>query len=183
MVLGSQAAHGLGYWWAYPQASIRLAVLQHTGHGYTAFAPVAIGVAAAVEVAVLGALVRVRLRGGSFSGLPPWAFLLMPAVVFAVQEHVERFMTTGTFPWWTALGPTFWRGLVLQLPVGLAAYLIARLLLRAASSVADIVLSVNHCLPSLPRAVRQLWPVELESLVRPAPLAGAAAGRAPPLYA
>ena len=59
-----------------------------------AFAPVAIGVAAAVEVAVLGALIRVRLRGGSFSGLPPWAFLLMPAVVFAVQEHVERFMTT-----------------------------------------------------------------------------------------
>jgi hypothetical protein len=181
MVLGSQAAHGIAYWWAYPQASLRVAVLQETGHGYLAFAPVVFGVATAVEAALFVVLVVVKVRGDSFRGLPAWAFLGMPAIGFVVQELFERFLSGGVFSWRFALEPTFWRGLALQLPVGLAAYLIARLLLGAASSVAELVPPVRPALvPSLPRATRQLWIREFESLIRPAPLAAAAAGRAPP---
>ncbi|HZS24461.1 MAG TPA: hypothetical protein VFA30_05670 [Gaiellaceae bacterium] len=179
VIAGSQAGHGLAYWWAYPQARLRLAVLQHSGHGYLAFAPVALGITGAVELVVCAFVVADRLHGRPVRRLPPWAFVLLPALTFVVQEHVERFVASGLFPWWAVLAPTFWRGLLLQIPVGLAAYLIARLLLRTAESVARIVESLRPAVPvGLLAPVRRAVAV---ALVRPAPLAASAAGRAPPL--
>ena len=39
IIAGSQIAHGLAYWWAYPIADVRDAILAHTGHGYLSYAP------------------------------------------------------------------------------------------------------------------------------------------------
>lgn len=182
IVLGSQVAHGLAYCWAYPQADLRAAVLSHSGHGYMAYAPIAIAFLVAIELVALTAAVVEGIRRRPASHLPPWAFLLVPAVGFTLQEHLERFFAVGVFPWWTVLEPSFWRGLVLQLPLGLVAYLIARLLHRTASIVADVIVADLR----RPHVVRRLRPdrrvPEVVWLPRRAPLASSAAGRAPPLF-
>ncbi len=66
---------------------------------------------------------------------PAWAFGLVPPAGFALQELLELSLHTGTFGWRAILAPTFLPGLLLQLPFGLAAYVAARLLLRAAEHV------------------------------------------------
>ena len=183
IVVGSQVAHGVAYWWAYPQASLRLTVLSRSGHGYLAYAPAALGFLGAVQLVAFAVVVLDRVRGRPLRSLPPWAFLLVPELGFVIQEHLERFLTAGVFPWWTALEPSFWRGLVLQAPLGFAAYLTARLLLRTASAVADVVVARRdaHAVARPGPAVRR--PPAPVFLPRLAPLAGLAADRAPPLLA
>jgi hypothetical protein len=114
-------------------------VLAETGHGYFAYAPIALGFLLAIQLLVIGVEVVDHVRGRRFRRLPPWAFVLIPALGFTLQEHLERFLAAGVFPWWTVLEPTFWRGLVLQVPLGLLAYLIVRLLERTARLVATAV--------------------------------------------
>jgi hypothetical protein len=182
MVVGSQVAHGVAYWWAYPQADLRSSVLAETGHGYLTHLPAVLAFLLAVEVVVLAVNVADAARGRAFRSLPPWAFVFIPVVGFTLQEHLERLFASGVFPWWAVLEPSFWRGLVLQVPLGLLAYLIARLLSRTASAVARVLVALRggrrrqrrrSSAPPLP------W---LAVLTRLAPLAGAAAGRAPPLF-
>ena len=55
--------------------------------------------------------------------------------MFAAQEVLELSLRTGTFGWRALLAPTFIPGLALQLPIALAAYVAARLLLRTAERV------------------------------------------------
>ena len=177
IVVGTEVAHGLAYWWAYPDTDLRAAVLARSGHGYFAWAPVAIALLAAIELVALGVDVTDRVRDRPARQLPAWAFFFIPLLVFTLQEHLERLFDLGVFPWWTALEPSFWRGLVLQIPLGLAAYLIARLLSRAASAVARAVRGPR------PEPRRQIAPRRLPVaalLPRLAPLAGSSAGRAPP---
>jgi hypothetical protein len=178
IVVGSEVAHGLAYWWAYPETDLRAAMLARSGHGYLAWAPVVIGLLAAIELVALGADVAGRVRKRPSRQLPAWAFFVIPIVGFTLQEHLERLIGMGVFPWWAALEPSFWRGLVLQVPLGLAAYLIARLLSGAASVVAAAVTRGRAPISLRPLATRRL-PVAV-LLPRLAPLAGAAAGRAPP---
>ena len=182
IVVGSQVAHGLAYWWAYPQTDVRRAVLFHSGHGYLRYAPVVLAFLAAVEFAAMAAAVVGHLRGRATRGLPPWAFVLIPLVGFTLQEFLERYSMAGVFPWWTAVEPSFWRGLVLQLPLGLAAYLIARLLLRTAKVVADVV-AARGARRSFARSLTVAVPGDRLWLPRLTPLAAAAAGRAPPAFA
>jgi hypothetical protein len=173
IVVGSQVAHGLAYWWAYPIASVRDAILAHSGHGYLSYAPMLLSFLAGLELLVLLVLVWDGLRGNVDRRLPPWVFLWLPLVGFALQEHLERFIATGAFPLWAVETPTFWRGL------GLLAYGVARILCRAAVAVADVIRrrpdAVVRRLSSLTwrRRAAVLLP-------RTAPLALGAAGRAPP---
>lgn len=183
IVVGSQVAHGLAYWWAYPVAGLRVRALASSGHGYMAYAPAVLGFLGAVQLIAFVAVVVDRVRGRPVRSLPPWAFLFIPELGFVLQEHLERFLTAGVFPWWTALEPSFWRGLVLQIPLGLAAYLLATVLLRSASVVADVVVArtarrvvVRRRAPRLPHPPFVVVP-------RPVPLAGLAADRAPPVAA
>ena len=74
-------------------------------------------------------------RGRPVRDVPAWAFALLPPVGFAIQELLELSLHTGTFGWRAVLAPTFLPGLLLQLPFALAAYVAARLLLRAAGHV------------------------------------------------
>jgi hypothetical protein len=55
--------------------------------------------------------------------------------VFCLQEILELSLHSGTFGWRAVLAPTFLPGLALQLPFALAAYLVARILLRAATAL------------------------------------------------
>jgi len=135
MLAGSQAAHMLAYRWVYPQAGVRLHVLLQTGHGYMAILPFALGAGGAVTVLSLLATVADVARGKELRPLPAWAFAVLPAMCFALQEYLERWLQMGAFPWHAASQPTFVPGLTLQLPVGLVVYLVVRLLLRAARHV------------------------------------------------
>lgn len=177
---GSQVAHALAYRWAYPQAHLRLTELAYSGHGYMAYAPAALAFLGAVQLIAFAVAVLDAVRRRPARSLPAWAFLVIPEVGFVLQEHLERLFAVGRFPWWTALEPSFWRGLVLQLPLALAAYLVARLLLRAALVVADVVVSRGARTVARATRERTLRP-QLVFLPRPTPLAGIAAGRAPPL--
>jgi hypothetical protein len=181
IVVGSQVAHGVAYWWAYPQANLRLAVLSRSGHGYYAYAPAVLGALAAIQLIAFAVVVLDRLRGRPMRSLPAWAFLLIPELAFVLQEHLERLLKSGVFPWWTALEPSFWRGLVLQVPLGIAAYLVALLLLRTATALADAVVARRDA-PAVarrrPTTFTRPAPVFLPRLT---PLAALAADRAPPV--
>jgi hypothetical protein len=177
---GSQIAHGLAYEWAYPVAHLRVTELAYSGHGYIAYAPAAVAFLGAVQLIAFAVAVLDAVRRRPSRSLPAWVFLVIPEVGFVLQEHLERLFAAGRFPWWTALEPSFWRGLVLQLPLALAAYLVARVLLRAASAVADVVVARGS--RTVARRTRGRTPrPQLVFLSRQAPLARIAAGRAPPL--
>jgi hypothetical protein len=180
IVVGSEVAHGIAYWWAYPIASVRDAILAHSGHGYLGYAPMLLSFLGGLELLVVVALVWEGVRGHAGRELPAWVFLWLPAVGFVVQEHLERLIATGAFPWWAVEAPTFWRGLLLQVPLGLLAYAIARALRRAADAVASAIARRRGDDPAL--ATPSLIPVWVSSVtpLRPAPLALGAAGRAPP---
>ncbi len=181
IVVGSQVAHALAYWWAYPVADIRLAVLERSGHGYLSYAPVALAFLAGLELLALAVTVVEATRGRKRRTLPAWMFLWLPAVAFVLQEYLERLFTTGSVPWWVVESPTFWRGLVLQVPLGVAAYAIARFLGRVAEAAACVI--ARRATRRSGRVVGALGCVwrAMVVLARPAPLAGGSAGRAPPL--
>ena len=179
IVVGSQVAHGLAYWWAYPVANVRDAILAHSGHGYLGYAPTVLGFLGGLELLVLLVLVWDGVRGSDHGRLPAWVFLWLPVVGFVLQEHLERFIVSGVFPWWEVEVPTFWRGLVLQVPLGLLAYVIARFLRRAADAVAAVIVRRRDPLAAAAVVPRRTWPSSA-ALLRPAPLALGAAGRAPP---
>lgn len=183
VIVGSQVAHGVAYWWAYPQAGVRLAALARSGHGYLAYAPAALGLLGAVQAIAFILVVLDKVRGRPARGFPPLAFLLVPELGFVLQEYLERLLALGVFPWWTALEPSFWRGVVLQVPLGVAAYLIAAALLRTASVVADVVTARAEPQAVAPRGPTGSWRPPVVFLPRPAPLAALAADRAPPVFA
>ena len=183
IAVGSQVAHGIAYWWAYPQASLRLTVLSNSGHGYMAYAPAALAFLAAVELIAFLVAVGDKLRGRPVRGLPAWVFLFVPELGFVLQEHLERLFASGVFPWWAALEPSFWRGLVLQVPLGLAAYVVATVLLRTASVVAEGVAARRDGGAVVVRTASTSWRPVTVALPLLAPLASRAADRAPPLPA
>ena len=170
IVVGSQVAHGVAYWWAYPQTNLRLAVLSSSGHGYLAYAPAALGFLGAIQLIALAVVVFDRVHRRPLRGVPPWAFFFIPMVGFVLQEHLERLLASGVFPWWTALEPSFWRGLVLQLPLGLAAYLVAALVLRTASALAEVIVARQDGQTVARRGQA--------AVIRPAPVCSSAVGTA-----
>jgi hypothetical protein len=132
---GTQAAHALAYALVYPQASLRGAALATTGHSYFAWLPFVLGGGAACALLSLGGAVIAAARGRSAHVAPAWVFGLLAPTVFVLQEVIELSLHIGTVGWRAILAPTFLPGLALQLPFALAAYLVARLLLRAATAL------------------------------------------------
>lgn len=186
MVAGSQVAHVLAFRWVYPQAHVRLEALLATGHGYmvgySGFLPLLFGVLGGmVLVGFLWALACDLRRGGGRSGVPAWAFGLLPLLGFAIQEFLERWFMGVSFPWQVVLEPTFRVGLLLQLPFALAAYLVARLLLRVAEHVGRILGRRRELHVRRPRWVGALAPSSLVFVPCMPVLAAGHAERGPPL--
>jgi hypothetical protein len=140
-------------------------------HGYLGHAPQILLVLALAGLA-LGGLESFRL--GSTRLRPPsaWPFPAVALATFVAQEHLERYVHTGDVP--VLVGSrTFVVGLLLQLPVALVAWALARRLLRA----------LAHAPAGPPRVPRYLVGVV------PAPAGPARAlaavtprGRGPPLH-
>lgn len=186
-VTASQGAHWLAFRLAAPDATARHHLLDETGHAYLAYAPVLAGIAVALVLAALSVRAAAAARRGPGRGgdgvratVARWPFALVPLVTFAVQEHSERLLHEGAVPLHAYAERTFLLGLALQLPFGVAAYLLARLLLAAADTVGRLLgeLPASPLSPA-PRPARR--PL-LTAPRRPA-LSLNLAGRGPPLPA
>ena len=138
-VAGSQLAHALGYWLVTPDADRRTLLLAATGHGYYAYLPLALALGSVFVGLALAAEVRHLVAGRSrrgAAGPSAMTFAVLAPAIFCFQEHFERLVHHGGFPWSAAFETSFVVGLLLQVPFALAAYVVARLLLGAARSVA-----------------------------------------------
>jgi hypothetical protein len=175
----SQLAHALAYRVVIPDPLARTRYYEETGHAYLGYAPLLIGIGAALVV--LG-LVAHAARGPSprRGRLAAWPFAALPFLVFAVQEHSERALQSGDFALDVALGPTFVVGFLLQLPCGLLAYAVARYLLRLADGLVQLLGETSPRLAFPPIALLPPSPAGT-SRPRLQALALCAAGRAPPL--
>jgi hypothetical protein len=176
-VLAWLAAHQAAYDLAFPGKHAREHALAASGHGYLELAPLVAAICLTATVA--GFLFRLAGRG-SRRGVPAWAFGALPLLGFAVQEHVERWLSSGELPLGTALAPVFLIGLALQLPFALVAAVLARALLSVADEVAAALAG-----PPAPRLrpARLLIPSGTVSPPAPSPLSANRAGRAPPAAA
>jgi hypothetical protein len=135
LVAGTEIAHALAYRLVYPQAEIRWRALAASGHSYLGYAPLVLGIVGAALLAGLASTVADAARGRAPRPLPAWAFALLPLIGFTCQEAIERWLVNDSFPWWLAQQPTFRVGLLLQVPFAVGAYVVARVLLRAARRV------------------------------------------------
>ncbi len=168
MLGGVLAAHELAYRWTVPAAE-RADALRHTGHAWLAHVPVLL--ALAVAVLLVGVARRALAPGGAKPAA--WPFAVVPPLAFLVQEHLERLLHDGAFE--LATGAPVVAGVLLAVPFGLAAYVVARWLLDAADAAARTLRVAPLRLPSL-----RLTPVPVP-LARPAGAPpGARAGRGPP---
>jgi hypothetical protein len=103
-------------------------------HGYLGHAPLLF----AALACGLGFALVLRLRG-SLGGVPAaWPYGVVPIVVYGLQESFER-VVVGAPPF--ADVRALLLGLALQLPLGLAAYLLARTLLDCADTVVELIRS------------------------------------------
>jgi hypothetical protein len=151
-IAGSLTAHGLTYRIVAPDAESRANLLRETGHGYLDRLPLALAILGALLLA--GLLLRIRAGGDGDWRLKARLAFAVPLVAFTLQEHLERLVHDGSFPYGAALEPTFLIGLGLQLPFALAAYAVAVWLLKAAGRLgAALTRAPAH---ALPRAERRL---------------------------
>lgn len=135
LVLSLLAGHSLGYRWAVADPHSRAHLLQDSGHGYFAYAPLLIAVGLTLIAAALAARIRAAARGDRMGGSPPWLFALLPPIAFVVQELVERLLHSGQVHVGTLTEPAVLIGLVLQLPLAVIALGLAWLLAQAADQL------------------------------------------------
>jgi hypothetical protein len=176
MLVSSQAAHAIAYRLVYPEAHVRVAMLLTTGHSYLHWLPLVFGVAAASLLVSLAVAALETARGRAPRGLPAPAFALLPPLGFALQELLELSLHTGGLAWHVVLAPTFVPGLALQLPFALAAYVAARVLLRAARDAGRLLAPPR---PARARVAPVVIPVPVAA-PRPRVAATRLAKRGPP---
>jgi hypothetical protein len=128
MLGGVVAAHTLAFRLTVP-ASSRAAVLQSTGHRWFAYLPLLFAAGAALLVL---ALVR-RALAADRARPALWPFAVFPPLALFLQEQLER----GHF----ALDTTIAAGVLLAIPLGLAAHAVLRALLHVSDAVARILRS------------------------------------------
>jgi hypothetical protein len=178
MLAGVEAGHWIAYRLVYPDAFERQQVLADSGHGYMGSMPLVLAVIGAVGACALVA--RAVARRGVTAGrlCSPVPFLLLAPVAFTLQELIER-AVAGQWPFSAMFVPTFLPGLIAQLPFALAAYLIARWLLRAADRVRGLLRAKTQ--RRVPRLVVPRPPFPgLVGVARRSPFAAGWVVRGPP---
>ena len=137
MLAGTETAHWLAFRLVYPNPWERAQALAQSGHGYFAYWPMLAGAGSALVIAAL-VMQAISANGNRAPGRArrpsPAVFAALPPLAFAVQEHLEVLLHSGTVAG-VADTPTFVIGVVLTLPFGLVAYGAAGLLLRVARAV------------------------------------------------
>jgi hypothetical protein len=140
-LVGSQVAHWFAYWLVAPGRAERSHLLASSGHGYLAYAPFGLAVCTAAGALAFAAQVRGLIRGNGAAARPAlWMFALLGPAIFCFQEHLERLIHDGGFPWSASSDPAFLVGLALRVPVAVLAYVVARAVLRVAERIALRVL-------------------------------------------
>ena len=83
----------------------RSELLAGSGHGYFSYLPFAVALCVALLVAGLAAVIRAAGHGRPAYSLDPWPLALLPIATFVLQEHLERYLHDGAFPWHAVAGP------------------------------------------------------------------------------
>lgn len=135
----SQVAHGASYRLVTPDPAARAELLEHTGHSYLSAISFALAVGWAAVLIGFGALALQAARGRVSARPSATPFALLGPITFVLQEHLERLIHDGAFPFAAVFEPTFGIGLALQLPFALVAFLVARALLRVAECLGRIL--------------------------------------------
>jgi hypothetical protein len=134
LVLGEFVGHALAYRLVAPDARERAALLARTGHDYLSYLHPLVGVLVALAAFALVGRVRASFRSGICGRGPSWRFAGLLPVAFVCQEYVERLAHAGRPEWTTVAEPAVLVGIVVQVPCGVAALWLIRLLLRLAFS-------------------------------------------------
>jgi hypothetical protein len=131
MAAGSLAAHSMSYLFVSARAAEGGGEpSERAGTGGASYLVLFLGLLVAMAVvAACARLLLARRRPRAFE-LSPRVFFVLPPLAFAAQEFAERLLRAEAFPFQAALEPRFLLGLLLQLPFGLLALLVARALLR-----------------------------------------------------
>lgn len=179
-IAGSLLAHQISYALQATNGVARARLLAATGHGYIPTFPLLAGVLLAVAI---GGLIRegvLRWQGAGRTRLL-WPIALISPLAFVVQEHLERLLHDGMFPWHLAMQSAFLRGLALQIPFALLALGFATVIAGSVRRAVDVL-----------RGRRRVAP-RARPFQRPRPTAGdlqlrlylgsAEARRAPPSFA
>ena len=178
MAVGSVFAHAAAYTLSAPAPGSHAGMNHPLGHSVFPHLESCLAVCAAVALGGLVASLAGRLSGGRRLVAPLWVFALVPPTGFFVQEHVEHLLRTGVFPAGAVLEPTFVVGLVLQLPFALAAFVVARALLRFAHAIVELLRTAPRPLLAAPEP--RLLPVYAVVPPRISALALGHGQRAPP---
>jgi hypothetical protein len=140
MAAGSLAAHSLTYVIVSTRATEGgVEHSERASSGQASYLVLFLGILAAT--ALVAGVARLLLERRSKRGreLSPWLFFALPPLTFALQEVSERLLHAEAFPFQAAFEPRFVFGLLLQLPFGLLALLVARALLRVAEQIARLL--------------------------------------------
>jgi hypothetical protein len=177
---GSIGAHLAGVWLAGGSASERGAeVVERSGTSPAAHSVVALGIAVALGLLGGASWLGARLRGRS-RGASPWLFFWLPPLAFSAQETAERLLRAEAAPFAAALEPRFLIGLALQVPFGIAALLLARLLLRVGRRIVQALVRPRPVLlrrrPTLTRPLVGCVPPRIPALALGYPQRGPPAG-------
>lgn len=132
-------------------------------HGYLEHAPQVVLLVSLLAIALAGLGARLRAPRA-------WSFALLAPLAFLAQEHLELLLHTGDAHS-VITSPTLLVGLVLQVPLGLGAWLVATRLLRALQPVRSQAARLGHAISEV------VTPAP--AIARPA-LARASSARAPP---
>lgn len=175
---GSQMAHSVAYRVAPPQGGVRMSFLACMAHGYLTMAPYAAAGVLAVLIGALALHARAASAGRCVGRVAAWPFMLLPPLVFTLQEFLPQLSHSATMMA-MAGGPRFLPGLLLQLPIALIAYAVARALTRIVVAAARARLLAQA--PPLVRRPSQRRPaLPLVVLAWTVP-AGSVSRRGPPL--
>lgn len=179
VALSTQLAHSIAYRIVEPNALERARHLQETGHPSIQLVPLLAVITFVLAVATGGALAYEQARGRAVARITLWAFAVIPLVGYGLQEIVERLATAHGDLSAIISQPTLAIGLALQIPAAIAAYALARLILRAARQLGSFLASLR---PRIPRPQRQAAVGSLVERLVPKRNGGAsAAERAPPV--
>jgi hypothetical protein len=178
---GSVAGHAVGSRLVSPEAHDLLRETHEHAALQTPVTPVLAGFLGALLLVGLALLIRAVKEGRPARSLSPWLFLAAPIAAWPVQEAIERTVHAEGLGAHAVLDPSLVLGVALQIPFGLAAFLLARLLLRVAVAVAGVLTRrgplprrrVEH--PPAPRVAPRAPRTRVTALGR--------AQRAPPLAA
>jgi hypothetical protein len=149
MAAGSLAAHSLSYLVASARATESGTELsERTSSGRASYLVLFLGILAATALVAAAARLLLGRRCHRGSEPSPWLFFALPPVAFVLQEVGERLLHAEAFPFQAALEPRLLLGLLLQLPFGLLALLVARALLRVVEGIARLLARSNTARPT-----------------------------------